>query len=216
MARLRAIGEDTRPTVRRFAGITALATGAILAPLAASAHDLVPALFGHRWAPAAAPLPWASAGLLIGGPISVAAAGYLYAARDVRTPLTATALNGAVWVGLTVVLLRPFGIAGVGVAWMLASWTESVIFTRALRRRARVSLARFMAIPVAAAYTASGAAYLVGRALPNGLAAAVVTATVALAAYLALNLAFNRSALFDTARRIRSIGGGVVPQRSPR
>jgi O-antigen/teichoic acid export membrane protein len=33
MARLRAIGEDTRPTVRRFAGITALATGAILAPL---------------------------------------------------------------------------------------------------------------------------------------------------------------------------------------
>ena len=216
MARLRAIGEDTRPTVRRFAGITALATGAILAPLAASAHDLVPALFGHRWAPAAAPLPWASAGLLIGGPISVAAAGYLYAGRDVRTPLTATALNGAVWVGLTVVLLRPFGIAGVGVAWMLASWTESVIFTRALRRRAQVSLARFMAIPVAAAYTASGAAYLVGRALPNGLAAAVVTAMVALAAYLALNLAFNRSALFDTARRIRSIGGGVVPQRSPR
>ena len=216
MARLRAIGEDTRPTVRRFAGITALATGAILAPLAASAHDLVPALFGHRWAPAAAPLPWASAGLLVGGPISVAAAGYLYAGRDVRTPLTATAVNGAVWVGLTVVLLRPFGIAAVGVAWMLASWTESVIFARALRRRAQVSLARFMAIPVAAAYTASGAAYLVGRALPSGLPAAVVTAAVALAAYLALNLAFNRSALFDTARRIRSIGGGVVPQRSPR
>jgi O-antigen/teichoic acid export membrane protein len=214
MARLRAIGEDTRPTVRRFAGITALATGAILAPLAASAHDLVPALFGHRWAPAAAPLPWASAGLLIGGPISVAAAGHLYAGRDVRTPLTATAVNGAVWVGLTVVL-RPFGIAAVGVAWMLASWTESVIFARALRRRAQVLLAGFMAIPVAAAYTASGAAYLVGRALPNGLAAAIVTAAVVLAAYLALNLAFNPSALFDTARRIRSIGGGVVPQGRP-
>jgi hypothetical protein len=55
----------------------------------------------------------------------------------------------------------------------------------------------------------------VGRALPNGLAAAIVTAAVVLAAYLALNLAFNPSALFDTARRIRSIGGGVVPQGRP-
>jgi hypothetical protein len=98
---------------------------------------------------------------------------------------------------------------------MLASWTESVIFARALRRRAQVLLAGFMAIPVAAAYTASGATYLVGRALPNGLAAAIVTAAVVLAAYLALNLAFNPSALFDTARRIRSIGGGVVPQGRP-
>src|SRR6185312_1651928 len=114
MARLRALGENTRPTIERFAGITTIATGAILAPLAASAHDLVPALFGDRWAPAASPMPWAAAGLAIGGPISVAAAGYLYSESDVRTPLFATAVNGAVWVALTAVLIGPVGVDGVG------------------------------------------------------------------------------------------------------
>src|SRR5690348_3169619 len=78
MARLRAAGEDTRLVVARFARVTALASGAALAPLAASAHYLVPAMFGANWGDAAAPLPWASAGLVVAGPISVAAAGYLY------------------------------------------------------------------------------------------------------------------------------------------
>ena len=99
MARLRALGEDTRRTVERLARVTALASGATLAPLAASAHYLIPAMFGARWTTAADPLPWASAGLVVAGPISVAAAGYLYSERDVRTPLYATITNGAVWVG---------------------------------------------------------------------------------------------------------------------
>jgi PST family polysaccharide transporter len=86
MARLRALGEDTRLTVERFARVTALACGATLAPLAASAHYLVPALFGTDWSSAADPLPWASAGLVVAGPISVASACYLYSEGDVRTP----------------------------------------------------------------------------------------------------------------------------------
>ncbi len=212
MARLRAMGENTRPTVERFAGITAIATGAILAPLAASAHDLVPALFGHRWAPAASPFPWASAGLAIGGPISVAAAGYLYAERDVRTPLAATAVNGAVWVALTAVLIGPVGIAGVGVAWMCASWTESVVFTRALRRRAGVRLAHILLVPVAVGYGAFAIAYGLSRAFPDLVLGGVVTACVALAAYLLLSYAFNRAALYDAARRGRSLAGDLVPR----
>ena len=45
--------------------------------------------------------------------------GYLYSERDVRTPLNATIVNGAVWVALTAVLLGPMGVAGGGVAWMV-------------------------------------------------------------------------------------------------
>ena len=112
MARLRAHGEDTRLTVERFARVTALVSGAMLAPLAVSAHFVVPALFGANWAPAAAPLPWASAGLVVAGPISVAAAGYLYSEGNVRTPLVATVINGAVWIALTAILLRPVGNCG--------------------------------------------------------------------------------------------------------
>ena len=52
MARLRAHGEDTRLTVERFARVTALVSGAVLAPLAVSAHFVVPALFGATGLPA--------------------------------------------------------------------------------------------------------------------------------------------------------------------
>jgi O-antigen/teichoic acid export membrane protein len=204
MARLRAHGEDTRLTVERFARVTALVTGAVLAPLAASAHFLVPALFGANWAPSAAPLPWASAGLLISGPISVAAAGYLYSERDVRTPLVATIINGVVWISLAAVLLRPLGIAAVGIGWMVASWTEAAIFSRALWR-ARVAVDRMIVVPVAVAVASALVALAAQTPLSSSLVPGIVTAAIALAAYLALSLAFNRADLFATARRVRSI-----------
>ena len=204
MARLRAHGEDTRLTVERFARATALLSGAMLAPLAASAHIVVPALLGANWAPSAAPLPWASAGLVIAGPISVATAGYLYSEKDVRTPLVATVINGAVWIGLTAILLPTLGVAAVGIAWMVASWTEAAIFSRALHR-AGVAVGRMIIVPVAAAVASALLAYATQTPLPTSLVPGITTAAVALAAYLALSYAFNRPDLLATARRVRSL-----------
>lgn len=204
MARLRAHGEDTRLMVERFARVTALVTGAVLAPLAASAHFLVPALFGATWASSAAPLPWASAGLLVSGPISVAAAGYLYSERDVRTPLVATIINGAVWIALTALLLRPLGIAAVGIGWMAACWTEAAIFSRALWR-ARVAVDRMILVPVAVAVASALLALAARTPLSSSLVPGLATAAIALTAYLALSLAFNRADLFAAARRVRSL-----------
>jgi O-antigen/teichoic acid export membrane protein len=204
MARLRTHGEDTRLTVERFARVTALLSGAMLAPLAASAHIVVPALFGANWAPSAAPLPWASAGLVIAGPISVATAGYLYSEKDVRTPLVATVINGAVWIGLTAILLPRLGIAAVGIAWMVASWTEAAIFSRALHG-AGVAVGRMIIVPVAAAVASALLAYAAQTPLATSLVPGITTAAVALAAYLALSYAFNRPDLLATARRVRSL-----------
>jgi O-antigen/teichoic acid export membrane protein len=204
MARLRAHGEDTRLTVERFARVTALLAGAMLAPLAASAHIVVPALFGANWAPAAAPLPWASAGLVIAGPISVATAGYLYSEKDVRTPLIATVINGAVWIGLAAILFPPLGIAAVGIAWMVASWTEAAVFSRTLHR-AGVAVGRMIIVPVAAAVASGLLAYVAQTPLATSLVPGITTAAVALAAYLALSYTFNRPDLLATAQRVRSL-----------
>jgi O-antigen/teichoic acid export membrane protein len=204
MARLRAHGEDTRLIVQRFARVTALAAGAVLAPLAVSAHFVVPALFGADWAPAAAPLPWACAGLVVSGPISVAAAGYLYSEKDVRTPLVATIVNGAVWIAIAALLLRPLGVAAVGLAWMVASWTEAALFSRALWR-AGVAVSSMIAVPVAVAVASALLAYAVQAPMPSSLVPGIATAIVALAAYLGLSLAFNRADLVATARRVRSL-----------
>ncbi len=205
MARLRALGEDTRQTVERLARVTALASGATLAPLAASAHYLIPAMFGERWTSAAAPLPWASAGLVVAGPISVAAAGYLYSERDVRTPLNATIVNGAVWVGLTAVLLGPMGVAGVGAAWMVASWTEAVIFSRALHARAHVAVERFVAVPAGSAFAAAALGLALHPPMASRLACGVTVAAVSLVAYLGLSIVFNRADLLATTRRMWSL-----------
>lgn len=119
MARLRSLGENTRTTVERLAAVTPLVSGAILAPLRASTHDLVPAMFRLPWTPAAAPLASASACLVISGPISVAleASGYLFSERDVRSPLKAATLSTVVFLALTVALVGPIGVAGAGIAW---------------------------------------------------------------------------------------------------
>jgi PST family polysaccharide transporter len=205
MARLRAGGEDTRLTVKRFARVTALTSGIALAPLAASAHFLVPALFGAKWAPAADPIPWACAGLVVSGPVSVAATGYLYSERDVRTPLNATIINGAIFIALAAILLNPVGVAAVGIAWMAASWTEAMIFSRALRRRAHLAIERIILAPVAVA----AGSVLIARVLQaphsDRLVDGITTACVALAAYLALSVAFNRADLVATIRRVRSL-----------
>jgi peptidoglycan biosynthesis protein MviN/MurJ (putative lipid II flippase) len=175
-----------------------------LAPLAASAHFVIPALFGERWAASAEPLPWASAGLLVAGPISVAAAGYLYSEKNVRTPLLATILNGVVWVSLTAVLLRPMGVAAVGLAWMVASWSEALLLSRALWR-AGIAVSRMIVVPVSLAVASALVARVLQRPLASALVPGIITATVALAAYLALSFAFNRSDLLTTARRVRSL-----------
>ncbi len=205
MARLRALGEDMRGTVEGFARLTALAAGAALAPLASSAHYLIPAMFGNRWAPAAAPLAWASAGLVVSGPISVATSGFLYSKGDVRTPLRASTTSATVFVGLTAALLGPIGIAGAGIAWMFASLTEAVIFGRALRRYANLAVERLVCVPVAAAFVSAVLAYALRPPFSSQLADGIATATVALIAYLSLSLAFNRADLVATVRRVRSL-----------
>jgi O-antigen/teichoic acid export membrane protein len=205
MARLRALGEDTRHTVERLARLTALASGAILAPLAAAANYLIPAIFGSQWAPAAAPLVWASAGLVVSGPISVATSGYLYSQGDVRTPLRAQVTSGLVWVALTAALLAPMGVAGVGVAWMLASLTEALIFGRALRRRANLAVERFVRVPVVTAFGSAAVASALRLPSSSLLANGIVTATVALVSFLLLSLAFNRVDLVAVLQQLRSL-----------
>jgi hypothetical protein len=95
---------------------------------------------------------------------------------------------------------------------MCASWTESVVFTRALRRRAGIRLARMLVTPVGVGYTAFAIGYGLSRAFPDLVLGGVTTACVALAAYLALSYAFNRDALFDAAHRGWALGGDLMPR----
>jgi hypothetical protein len=63
---------------------------------------------------------------------------------------------------------------------------------------------RLVRVPGAAAFVSAVLAYALRPPFSIQLADGIVTATVALIAYLALNLAFNRTDLVNLVRRLRS------------
>ena len=117
MARLLAADEPARPMIERWVGLAAVATGLVLAPLAGSATAFVPAVFGSQWTDTASVIPCASVGLMIGGPISVATGGYLYAVGDAATPLRATIAHTIVWLLIAFATLPVLGVAAIGIGW---------------------------------------------------------------------------------------------------
>lgn len=106
---------------------------------------------------------------------------------------------------VAVVIALGLAVVASGIARMLASWTEAVIFARVLRRRAQLAVDRAIGVPVAAALSSALLAYALRPPLSNRLIDGITTAAVALAIYLALNFAFNRADLLATARRLRSL-----------
>ena len=207
MSQLNRAGEKLRVTVENLAAMTSLLAVAVLAPLTGVADQLIPAVFGGQWAPAAEIIPWASLGLIFSGPISVACSGYLYATNDSRTPLRATAANGAVWLVISLALIRTVGPAAVGIGWMLASLTEAFIFSRTVKSRLGARLFPVCLLPACFAVPTALSARMVEVSLGGGLGGAVVGALFGCAVYLALVLLFARRSvglLVTAVRRVRA------------
>ena len=208
MARLNRTGEDLGVAVDKLAAMTSLLAVAVLAPLSGVADQLIPAVFGDKWAAAADIIPWASAGLIFSGPISVACSGYLYATNDATTPLRATAANGAVWLAVALGLVGTLGVEAVGIGWLFASLTEALIFSRAVRSRTTARLWPACLLPACFAVPTALCGRAVEIALGGGLGGAVAGALAALAVYSALVLVFDRrqlALLVDAIRDVRAL-----------
>ena len=200
MSRLLAGGVDLRDTISRGITIGLVTTGALLAPLAAAADVGVPALFGEEWAPAAAVIPWASLGLMFAGPVSTAAAGYLYAADDAGRVLRALLYQTAVRFAIVFPLLRVIGVQAHGVGWLAACVVETVVLSRGVRRGLGISIYPRLVGPTAVAAVGAVAGWLVSRALGESVLSALAAATTALVVYAAGLALVQREALRETRR----------------
>jgi peptidoglycan biosynthesis protein MviN/MurJ (putative lipid II flippase) len=141
MARLLAADEPARPMIERWVGLATVATGLVLAPLAGSATAFVPAVFGSQWTDTASGIPCASAGLMIGGPISVATGGYLYAVGDAATPLRATIAHTIMWLLIAFATLPVLGVAAIGIGWGAGSVVDAVVLGRGAVRHTQARIA---------------------------------------------------------------------------
>ncbi|MFC8358390.1 oligosaccharide flippase family protein [Streptomyces griseorubiginosus] len=182
MSRLVSDRDRSTRLVQQAVEITSVGMGFVLTTLAGSAPGLVPGLFGPQWREAAAAVPGACLGLAVGGSVSVAAQGYLYALGDARAVLRAGLLQAVTWFAVTVPLLVPLGVASVGLGWCAAGVVEALVIGRATTRRIPVRLARPLVAPVLAGVGASALGWAVsargGGTLWSGLAGGACSAAL--------------------------------------
>jgi PST family polysaccharide transporter len=165
MSRLAAHEVDMAPILARAAGVTAAGAGMLLAPIVGLAPAFIPLLFGDEWAEAVWIMPAGGAALLIGGPISVALIGFLWAAGDGRTPLRAGATAAVTWLVVGFALLPVIGLAGLSIGWLAAEVLASRVLIRgaAQRLNGRLRIVRPIVAPTFAAAVAAIIGWLLAR-----------------------------------------------------
>jgi O-antigen/teichoic acid export membrane protein len=205
MSRLLGTGEDPRSILERGTALVATATGAVLAALVGATPALVPAVFGSRWHDAALVIPWASLGLMVSGPISVTASGYLFALGDAKTVFRSSTLNALAFVGVALPLLPVLGVAALGVGWMASALVEARVLARGVARHSGASIGAPLGIPTLAACGAAGAGWMLAAALTPTLTAAALGGLTAEALYLASLFLVKRMLVIDMTRMLHKM-----------
>jgi O-antigen/teichoic acid export membrane protein len=197
MARLLGSGDDARAVLQRGTALVAVVTGAMLAPLVGASPALLPVLFGTKWSDAASALPWASLGLMISGPISATAAGYLWALGDARAVLRSTAASWALLVLVAFPLLPSLGITAVGLGMMASALAEAAVLARAVRSHSQVSIVRPLLVPTAAAIASGAVAWILTDRMPASALAVMVGVAAAELLYVASLVVTRKRLVID-------------------
>jgi O-antigen/teichoic acid export membrane protein len=198
MSRLVNAGEPPGPIIERGVGLVAVATGLLLAPLVGAGPALVPAVLGDRWADAATVLPWAGLGLMIGGPVSVATAGFLWAIGDASTPLKAVAYHGAAWITVTFALMPMIGLTAVGVGWLAAGVVDAVVLGRGARRHAQIRISPTLLLPTGVAVASAAVGWILSSSADATWTSALLCAGVSEFLYVSGLFLLGRHSLAET------------------
>jgi O-antigen/teichoic acid export membrane protein len=215
MTHVLAAREDPARLIERGIAISAGAAGLVLSVTAAAAPELVPGLFGEQWRDGGVIIPWICAALLVAGPLSVAAVGYLYARGEPSVVLRAIVLHSVALLAVAFSLLPIVGPAAIGMGSLAGAIVDGTIMARALSSRTTARPLRPL-IPVLVIAVASG---LVGIALSSatgtGLAAAAVGAAAAGCIYVAALAIFRMETIREIARLLRQAVSSSLARERP-
>jgi peptidoglycan biosynthesis protein MviN/MurJ (putative lipid II flippase) len=184
----------------------ALVGGFVIVCLAATSHDLLQVVFGARWQPASVLIFPTCMGLLVNGPVSVAAAGYLYARGQTGVVLWATIAHTVAWVGLALGLYDWLGLVSVAVGSVAGALIDCVLLGRALRRASGVRVWRVIVLPVAIGVVAAAVGNTVCAALPSDVLGLLASATAAGCLFLVMIAVLHRGAITDLLGLVRQLG----------
>jgi O-antigen/teichoic acid export membrane protein len=185
-SRLTQTHHDVRPDIQRGMRIVEVATGLVLSGMLGGIVALVPTLLGPGWDDVVSVVPPAAAGLLVSGPISVVASGYLFAADDAKVLLRGVVLHTLAWFAVTFPLLNVIGVAAAGWGWLAAALVEATILFVAMKRHVGVWLTKGLVRSVVVTALAAGVGTLVVNVTSRGIVGTVLGTASGLVAYLTL------------------------------
>lgn len=215
MSRLLQSGDDAPMLLERSFRLTAVPIGLVAAVVGGTAPDLVPAVFGSVWSPAAAVLPWGAAALIVSGPISTSAVGFLQAKGEARLVLRIMAVQAGVWLSMAALLVPTLGVEGGGIAMFVGALSLRLSLGRALRRHVRIRLNHAVWAPTLAALAAGLLGWLTARAIDPSSLGLVVSLTVVVAVYLTLVFSLRRDDSLSFIRILRRTVAGARHRSEP-
>jgi O-antigen/teichoic acid export membrane protein len=200
LSRLRETGEDPMPVVERAASMAAVVSGVLVVPLAGSAPALVPVLFGSHWTPAVKVLPLAACAVMLAGPITAIAFGYLLSEARAGVLLRMAIADGLTTWAVGLPLLATVGVIGLGAGQAASGVVDLVFLTAAVwggsyRRGFSITL-----VPLAAVVAGSIPAWLIAVALGKGVVALLASVAVGELIYAALVTVVRRPIVKDALR----------------
>jgi O-antigen/teichoic acid export membrane protein len=200
-ARLSDIDDDAVPPVRAIAATVSLLTALIVVPLVCLAPLLV-ALVGKEWNPATQVVIWASLGLLVSGPVSVAGAGFLYSRGRASAVLSAVALGAAAWMATAMALVGSLGVEGVAIGWAVGALTEAVVLNQSVRSLLGLGMVRSTLTSFGSACVSGTLGLFASEALGHGVSGALLGTVSAFTALAAATWLMQRDLMRGLLRRL--------------
>ena len=211
MARLIEAGEDPRPAVRRILTQSSILTGAIMAALVGATPGLIPAVLNHRWHSIVDILPWACAGLLVGGPVSVAVAGFLFAKGDASTVLRGAVLHTGASLVLGLALLPVIGVRALGMSVLASAVVEGTVLGARAEHTYDIRIVRPLVIPTLASAVAATMGWIAASHITPSAVGAAAGGGIAVGTFVVAFRVLDPRALRDTlslvTRTVRSASG---------
>lgn len=189
LARMRESGGDREAAaaVRALVHAIGIVNGILVVGLVGGADVLVPWAFGPAWTEAGRIVPVAALGVLVSGPVGVAAGGYLFATGRPGVVLQATLAHTTV-LGIVALALWPsLGVVALGWAWLVASAADALILGFQVRRWAGVP-----ALSISCGYLLIGAVPMVMGALLSNRTGTPVGSVVSAGLFAGLVLMLRR------------------------
>ena len=197
--------QDPAKMLDRGVAVASTASGVVLVGMAAASPELVPFVFGEQWREVGEILPWICGSLLVAGPLSVVAVGFLYASDAPGVVLRATIIHSLVLFAVAFSLLPVVGPAAIGIGSLAGAIVDAAIMANAISRRCSSRPLEGLLPSVIVGALAAGAGLAIAAA-GSGVLAGIEGGLAAAGIYVAVLAVVRRAVVLDT---IGLIGGAV-------